>query len=177
MAFSVVQTTIPQHSVISKSAVDAYFFDSYSFSTQYQGHNALGIWLAHAASTPKWVNFLMTCRNAIVSRMGLKHLGQLGDFEAKKLTDEYQVGDSVGIFTLVHLTDNEIILSDSDKHLDVQVSVYKVDIESNLISISTVVHVHNIFGKIYMLLVKPMHKMIVPSSIKRAESVKIRTIE
>jgi len=98
---------------------------------------------------PKWVNFLMARRNKIVSVMGLKNIGHLGDIDSKKPLDEYRVGDCVGIFTLLFLSDNEIILADSDKHLDVKVSVFKESSESKLISMSTVVHVHNFSGKLY----------------------------
>lgn len=62
-----------------------------------------------------------------------------------KNLDEYRVGDRVGIFTLLFLSDNEIIQGDSDKHLDVKVSVFK---EKN----------HSV--------------LIVPSSIIRTESIK-----
>jgi hypothetical protein len=53
---------------------------------------------------------------------------------------------------------------------DVQVSIYRDIEEPNLISMSTVVNVHNVFGKVYMLFVKPMHKIIVPNSIIQAET-------
>ncbi|MGY8872451.1 MAG: DUF2867 domain-containing protein [Pseudomonadales bacterium] len=171
MTFNVEKSPIPKASTISKELSDSYFFDSYSFHTKQHTRKALQIWLDHASKTPRWVNFLMACRNKIVSSMGLKNIGHLGDFDIKKPIDEYRVGDSVGIFTLLFLSDNEIILSDSDKHLDVKVSVYKESSESRVISISTVVHVHNSLGKLYMVFVKPMHKLIVPSSIIRAESI------
>ncbi len=173
MEFSVKASNVPNGSVISKALSGSYFYDAYSFHTKQQPRTSLQIWLDHASNIPAWVNFLMACRNKVVSVMGLKNLGSLGGFDAKKSIDEYKVGDNVGIFTLLFLSDNEIILGDSDKHLNVQVSVYKERDESDLISISTVVHVHNVFGKLYMLFVKPMHKLIVPSSIVRAESIEI----
>jgi hypothetical protein len=174
MAFSVEKSSIPQASTIAKQLSGAYYFDCYSFHTEQPDRKALKIWLDHAAKMPKWVNLLMAWRNKIVSLMGLKNIGHLGDFDNKKPLNEYKVGDRVGIFTLLFLHDNEIILGDSDKHLDVKVSVFKKSSESELISMSTVVHVHNFSGKLYMLFVKPMHKLIVPSSIKRAESIKQR---
>lgn len=170
MKFKVDKTDIPIESEISKQLSGAYFFDSYSFYTKLKSRSPLQIWLDHASNTPTWVNFLMASRNKIVSKIGLKNLGHLGNLDSKKPIDDYQIGDSVGIFTLILLSDNEIILGDSDKHLDVKVSVYKENNTSDLISISTVVHIHNIVGRLYMFFVKPMHKIIVPSSIIRAES-------
>ena len=111
----------------------------------------------------------MTTRNKVVSLLGLKDLGKLAEKINEKSADEYQVGDRIGIFTLLFISDNEVILADSDKHLDVKLSVHKADNSSDVVTISTVVHVHNLLGKAYMLFVEPMHKLIVPATIKKAE--------
>jgi len=169
MAFPVNKTIIPVNSEIFKALNDAYYSDSYSFCSRKTNRVALKIWLDHASKIPSWVNFLMASRNIIVSMFGLKNIGRIGDIKTNIHINEYQVGDSVGIFTLLYLSDREVILGDSDKHLDVNVSVYTEMNQAHTISISTVVHVHNFLGKLYMFFVKPIHKIIVPSSIKRAE--------
>ncbi len=170
MKFTVNKVDVPIDSEISNNLTGAYYFDTYRFLTEQVGRSSLQIWLDHASKAPAWVNLLMAMRNNIASALGLKHLGHLGDVDIEKKVDDYQVGDRVGIFTLLSISDNEIILGDTDKHLDVKVSVYKESKEGRLISISTVVHVHNLMGKVYMLVVKPLHKLIVPSTIIRAES-------
>ena len=169
MAFPVKKVCVPINSEVFKTLSGSYYSDSYSFCSSKPGRVALQIWIDHASKIPSWVNFLMAGRNKIVSVFGLNNIGHLGDLDANKLLSEYQVGDRVGIFTLLFLSDNEIILGDSDKHLDVNVSVHTEVGKPHEVSISTVVHVHNFLGKLYMLFVKPMHKLIVPSSIKRAE--------
>jgi hypothetical protein len=121
------------------------------------------------ATVPRWVNFLMATRNKVVSAFGLKNLGPIGAIDSKKRAEDYQVGDAVGIFTLAFISEKEIILSDSDKHLDVSVSVYKENKNSSFITISTLVQVHNLLGKVYMLFVAPVHKKIVPATIRGAE--------
>jgi hypothetical protein len=167
--FSVKKVSVPINSEVFKTLNDSYYSDSYYFCSRKEYRVALQVWLDHVAKIPAWVNFLMASRNKIGSMFGLKDIGHLGDLDANKLINEYQVGDRVGIFTLLFLSDSEIILGDSDKHLDVKVSVYTQVDKGHLVSISTVVHVHNFLGKLYMLFVEPMHKLIVPSSIKRAE--------
>ena len=169
MVFPIKKVSIPINSEVFKTLNGSYYSDSYSFCSSKGNRAALQVWIDHAAQIPTWVNFLMASRNKIVSMFGLKNIGHLGDLDANKLINEYQVGDRVGIFTLLFLSDNEIILGDSDKHLDVKVSVYTQIDNGHLVSISTVVHVHNLLGKLYMLFVEPMHKLIVLSSIKRAE--------
>ena len=158
-----------ESSQISKALDNAYFYDAYRFNTQCPERTALQVWLTHATTTPAWFDFLMGTRNKIVSLLGLKNLGDFAPHLSQKSWDEYQVGDKIGIFTLLYLSDNEVILGDSDKHLDVKVSVYKGDIDPDVITISTLVHVHNLLGKAYMLVVTPLHKIIVPATIKRAE--------
>ncbi|WP_354668362.1 DUF2867 domain-containing protein [Colwellia sp. D2M02] len=168
--FTINKVNVPIRSEIFKSLKGAYYADSYAFCSNKGDRVALQVWLDHASKTPAWVNFLMATRNKVVSIFGLKNIGHLGDIDTKKLISDYKVGDKVGIFTLLFLSDSEAILIDSDKHLDVKISLYTHREKAHLVSISTVVHVHNFMGKLYMFFVAPMHKLIVPSAIKRAES-------
>jgi hypothetical protein len=170
MKFRIEKADVPKESRLASTLADAYFFDSYRFQNRNKERSSLQVWLEHATKTPSWVNMLMAVRNKIVSALGLKNLGHLGDLEPGKEASDYKVGDRVGIFTLLSVNENEIILADNDKHLDVKVSVYIDGDGGNQVSISTVVHVHNMIGKVYLLFVKPLHKLIVPSTIIRAES-------
>lgn len=139
MLFPVKKVSVPINSEVFKTLNGSYYSDSYSFCSRKENRVALKIWLDHASKIPAWVNFLMASRNKIVSIFGLKNIGHLGDLDANKLINEYHVGDRVGIFTLLYLTDSEIILGDSDKHLDVKISVYTQRDKAHLVSISTVV--------------------------------------
>jgi len=166
------KTDVPKDSQISQALVNVYYQDAHRFSTTYKERTALQVWLAHATSTPAWINFLMAVRNRVVSLLGLKDLGSFADKLNEKSVEEYRVGDRIGIFTLLFLSENEVILGDSDKHLDVKISIYKegkAGENSNLVTISTLVHVHNLLGKVYMLFVTPIHRVIVPATIRRAE--------
>ena len=161
---------VPKSSDISKSVENAYYYDTYQFSTEERERSPLQIWLDHTATTPAWVDYLMVTRNKVALAVGLKDLGRLSAEGVGKQASDYKVGDRIGIFTLLSVSDNEVILGDDDKHLSVKVSVYKEPANDSLVSLSTVVHVNNLLGKAYMLVVKPLHKVIVPSVIARAES-------
>jgi len=139
---------------------------------KYNNQTAIEIFLEIATKTPAWIAFLMSMRNWVVSKLGLKNLGGLQDVSQDKLGSEYVVGERVGIFTVVSLTDNEVVLEDRDKHLDVRVS-FLIDSEGEtaVVYANTVVHVNNFFGKVYMLFVTPFHKIIVPSTLKGLEQV------
>ena len=92
MRFKVDKIDIPKGSEISKTLADAYYFDTYQFTTEQKERSPLQIWLDHSSKTPAWINFLMTMRNKIVSVLGLKNLGHLRASDAEKLADDYKVG-------------------------------------------------------------------------------------
>jgi hypothetical protein len=160
--------TIPTASAIHVYASNAYFSDCFSSVIPYENQSALDLFLLVARQTPTWIDFLMSTRNKVVSKLGLKDLGKLADIELRTASSEYDVGDRVGIFTLYKNTHYEVILEDRDKHLDVKVSVFiEPDGDTAKVSISTVVHVKNTFGKVYMFFVAPVHKIIVPATMKK----------
>lgn len=158
-------TTLPAGARIEQLSKDASFADSYRERVPYRGQSALQLFLLMARHTPAWIDTLMRLRNALVKRLGLKDLGTLSDVGARNAAD-YRVGDRVGIFTIHSLSDDELILEDRDKHLDVRVSVYlRPDGDTALVHASTVVHVHNRLGRLYMALVTPAHRRIVPATL------------
>ena len=120
--------------------------------------------------TPGWVNRLMALRNRVVGLTGLKNLGHLGALRTGKSASEYRVGDRVGMFSLLHLSEDEVLLGDTDKHLDVVLFVCKAP--QGAVSVSTVLHVHNWLGRLYMLPVTPLHKIIVKAMLKRTASLR-----
>lgn len=163
-------SSVPAESAINARLPGAFFYDCYTITVPNTSRSALGHFLTAVANTPQWVNRLMTLRNKLVQLVGLKDLGALGGFDPAKPDSAYAPGDRVGIFTLISNTDNEALLGDSDKHLDVVLSIFKHPPGSNgipSISITTVVHVHNLLGRVYMLPVTPLHKLIAPAVLNR----------
>jgi hypothetical protein len=60
-------------------------------------------------------------------------------------------------------------MHDDDKHLRVQVSLFKsIRGGQATVSISTVAHIHNALGRVYMAVVGPVHGLIVPPMLKQA---------
>ncbi len=161
---------VPTESAIKERLPGAYFYDCYAIEVPRSTRTALGHFLIAVAHTPPWVNSLMAVRNQVVQLLGLKNLGGLGAFDPSKPESAYLPGDRVGIFTLIANSDNEVLLGDSDKHLDVVLSAFKRPATSNgaqSLAITTVVHDHNLLGRIYMLPVTPLHKLIAPAVLSR----------
>ncbi|MOA52080.1 hypothetical protein D3C78_1753160 [compost metagenome] len=76
----------------------------------------------------------------------------------------------MGIFTLVCNTPEEVLLVDRDKHLDVYISLLCQAVTADsprTVVLSTVVHPHNLLGRLYMLPVAPFHRFIAPIALGR----------
>ena len=165
-----ILSEVPPESEINARLAGAYFHDCYVISVPDTTPAALDYFLTALANTPPWVNSLMALRNKIVQFIGLKDLGGLGDLNLSKPASAYASGDRVGIFTLISNSPNEALLGDRDKHLDVVLSVYKHPTDQSgvqSVSVTTVVHIHNLLGRIYMLPVTPLHKLIAPAVLNR----------
>ena len=123
MPSTIAPIPAPPAARISSDIPGSYFHDCYAMRLAHEGRSALAIFLISMARMPRWVESLMALRNRIVSLIGLKNLGHLGALPALKQASDYRIGDRVGIFTLLSMSDDEVILGDSDKHLDVKVSL------------------------------------------------------
>ena len=121
------------------------------------------------AQQPAWIGKLTNLRDAIVAGFGLKtakHLATLAnDAKARR----------VGIFKVYSLNKQEIVLGEDDRHLDFRVSVLCSEGTApeggRELTISTVVHCHNLLGRVYILIIAPIHRMVVKASLRRAALV------
>ncbi|NOH95987.1 DUF2867 domain-containing protein [Vibrio sp. 99-70-13A1] len=159
---------LPDNADIRTHLEDAYFADSFYTDIQYQGQSAMDVYMDLMKATPKWVSVLMALRNKVVGLFGLKNLGNLTDVDTTKLAADYQVGDKIGIFSLYSKSETEVIVEDRDNHLNVKLS-FKIEPNGNTAKVhaTSVVHVKNKLGRVYMFFVGPVHKIIVPSSLKQ----------
>jgi hypothetical protein len=112
---------------------------------------------------PSWIISLMKMRDILVQPFGLR--------TGKTMMSQKKPGDA--FFTKIAQTDNELVMGESDRHLNFRVSVL-VDRSSSLIYMTTLVHYHNRMGKVYFFFIKPFHKIIVKSTLKKYETADIK---
>lgn len=161
---------VPVTSALRAQLAGAYFFDAYRMEVPDPTRTAMAYFLQAAAGTPAWVNRLMSLRNRVAGWVGLKNLGQINALDTQKTEHDYVPGDRIGIFTLRSNQPDEVLVFDRDKHLEVVLSVHRLPREAGqaqAIVVSTVVHVHNLLGRVYMLPVTPLHQRIVPAVMAR----------
>lgn len=164
---TVDKIAVPIQSQLHALSADADFQDAYQLdglpaTTQ----SALQLWLQHIVKTPRWVETMMRLRNALVARLGLKNLGELSAIDPAKPANAYRVGERLGIFTILNISHDELVLGDFDQHLNVRVSLLVQNL-GQTVTVSTLVHEHNLLGRLYMLFVKPMHRLIAPAMLKK----------
>ena len=104
------------------------------------------------AGTPAWVGALMALRNRVARGLGLDTAG--GSSDTSPFTFLRRVGDTV-------------VVGADDRHLDFR-GVLRV--VGDDLQCATVVQEHNATGRAYFAVVKPFHRRIVPSMLRRARS-------
>ena len=161
-------TSVPIESALHSTLPSADFFDAYEAPLQDPTLMPTEIFLRASRATPKWVGRLMAIRNAIVRRLGLKDVGSMGGGSRRPAAD-YRVGDRVGIFDVFAISERELVLGIDDSHLDVRVSIFKSAAQKSArYTVSTVVHIKNKLGHIYMLPVGRIHPLVVRAMMRRA---------
>jgi hypothetical protein len=163
------KSTAPINSKAAALLPGAYFHDAWAISAALPELDALEQFLRVARRTPRWIDALMNLRNRVVGFFGLKNLGEIASVDVSKTSSDYSVGDRVGIFTLIEKTEHEALLGDDDKHLSVVVSVHKTPASHDkdvVVTVTTIVHIKNWFGRLYMVPVAPAHRVIARTMVK-----------
>lgn len=158
-------TDIPCASAIAAGLPGAQFFDALQVADPDPQASALQSWLELIARTPRWVDRLMRLRDTLVGPFGIRPLTDLPGQPPTppRPASAYRVGDLVGVFRIRSLHHSEVLFGADDRHLNAQISLLKHAPGAGaqpLLVLSTVVHIHNAFGHVYMAAVKPLHRRI-----------------
>jgi hypothetical protein len=135
-------TAIPENSAVLDGFGEVHIHDTYQIVAKTD--KSVAEISKELMQLPAWVSWLFKLRNAIVGVFGLK------------------AGKSDVAFPIISQTDNEVVSGLGDTHLDFRASILK-DPTASTISLTTVVHFNNVWGRVYFLPVKPFHKIIMRS--------------
>ena len=139
----------------------ADFWDAFQVGVHPPERTAMQWYLDFTRRTPRWIDFLMRARNRAVRLVGLKDVGQLAQVPPSSSAASLRPGQRVGIYTIRSVCDEEVVFEILDKHLDVVMSVHRGPVQNHQITVTTLVFNHNWLGRLYMIPVTPMHKIIV----------------
>jgi hypothetical protein len=102
-------------------------------------------------------------RDLISARFGVQ---KISGFSHRRQTPA--AGGKLDFFTVEDLTPNRMVLTARDRHLDVLVCVTTaIDGPCCELALTTSVQTHNLFGRAYMLPVRPIHHLLVHCLLNR----------
>jgi hypothetical protein len=150
---------IPSKSIILEGFWDVDYFDSYMIA---RSTNLSLDKIATEIFRMSGIGaMLMKVRDRIVRLFGLAVSGP-----AAQERDYYPVGSKLVIFTVSARNEHEIVMGEDDKHLKFRTSVL-VDREKSEVYLTTAVKYNNWGGQLYFIPVKPIHKMLIKSQLKK----------
>lgn len=138
----------------------AQFADSYALTVSGQALDAAGAAQRAFGRVPRWISALMVLRNAIVRPFRL--------VTAPKRSKR----SIIGFFPVISQAPERIVLGLDDRHLDFRlvIDVAQLGEDRQVVTASTVVQTHNLFGRAYLAVVKPFHRIIVPAMLRQVAS-------
>jgi Protein of unknown function (DUF2867) len=110
------------------------------------------------ARQPRWAEALVSLRNLLMAPLGLRTSG----------AGLAPPRDMIGIFPVVSQTPDRLIAGFNDRHLDFRV-VIDVTAPGDVrqVTATTLVKTHNWFGRTYLAIILPFHRLIVPALLRQ----------
>lgn len=146
------------------------YFDAFEMSLVAKpGLTIDTLFLDFMSPAPRWVTWLMRLRHALVRRLGLKIESSM-DWDSMK-NQPIEAERSYGMFKIFARSENEIVAGADDKHLNFRASFLLKPgsaEETQVLTVATVVQMHNALGRTYMAVIKPFHRLIVPAMMRHA---------
>jgi hypothetical protein len=112
------------------------------------------------SNPPVWVSKLLALRNFVMTPFGLK----------TKVTHVPENQLRYGMFPVISANPDRTVLGFDDHHLDFRIVIDAEPqgaSETRLV-MSTAVRTHNILGRVYLAIVLPFHRLIVPVTLRTA---------
>jgi len=153
---------LPQRSLLEPLYGKAGFADAFAIELPSNARGEAKGLAAHILKgQARWVGWLVALRDALVLRFGLKTSAALRYDGAV---------DRIDFFRVYNRCRREIILGEGDRHLDFRLSflVEECDLRRRLVATAAVTFNH-LGGRAYIGAIAPFHRLIVKSSLHRAE--------
>lgn len=111
------------------------------------------------AEPHRMLTWLIILRNAIVAPLGLKKSISFNDRGLGK----------IGMFPIISSTGTEVVVGGDDKHLDFRIWIsIQPSLKGSEVTVSTFVKINNLFGRVYLFIIMPFHKLLTRSLLRRA---------
>jgi hypothetical protein len=141
----------------------AQFVDAFRIETGERNLDARHAAERMLARQPRWVNALLALRNFLVSPLGLKASGE-GAPAPRGM---------IGIFPVLSETPDRLIAGFNDSHLDFRVVIDVATPDGiRQVTLTTLVKTHNWFGRSYLAVIMPFHRLIAPTLLRQVATAR-----
>lgn len=116
---------------------------------------------------PEWIRMLFKLRNILVKPFGLQTSNEENNDQT--IINVLEAGATTSLASLSDKSDTETVLCLNDKHLKAYAAIYVENNEVHKrVTLSTIVHFHNLLGYVYFYAICPFHMLVVKSSLKHS---------
>ncbi|KII33897.1 DUF2867 domain-containing protein [Pseudomonas fluorescens] len=150
-------TPSPAHTLSTLPDLDYYHSRSVLLPVEI---TTLDAWNFMRAKPGLVMRLAFRTRDAISSLFGVKRIGGFSGARREAI----QAGEKLDFFLVEHSAPDLLILSVRDRHLDVMICL---SIADHVFTITSSVVTHNVFGRLYMLPVGLVHKLLVNRDLER----------
>ncbi|MEP2781639.1 MAG: DUF2867 domain-containing protein [Pseudoruegeria sp.] len=135
------------------------YFDTQSVELQVAMH-PLEVWNTQMNRPQPLLKLAFRVRDAVSSVFGVKRIGGFSGHQKSTV----KVGDHLDFFLVEYVDENCLVLTERDRHLDVMTCVSTV---GPVVTVTSSVRIHNLFGHLYMIPVGIAHRWIVRDMLSR----------
>jgi hypothetical protein len=136
----------------------AQFVDAFRIAVEGRALDARDAAQRMMGRTPRWIETLLSLRNALVAPFGLKTSG----------AGEKAPGGVIGIFPVLSETPGRLVAGFDDHHLDFRVVVDVVAAgQGQQVTATTLVRTHNLLGRCYLAIILPFHRLVVRTLLRQ----------
>jgi hypothetical protein len=108
--------------------------------------------------SPQWIETLLSLRHLLVAPFGLKTSGKT----------EAIPRETIGLFPILSEAPDRLIAGFNDKHLDFRVVVDVATAGARQqVTATTLVLTHNAFGRVYLAVITPFHRLVVRTLLRQ----------
>lgn len=161
-------TSIPASSALARLPEGwATWVDAWEAPLTSRDASALDLFATTMGRQPRWLDAALRLRDRIGRFFGIRSVGAFaGDGETAP-SASIEVGDRLGIFTVLAVDDDELLVGEDDVHLDYRLAFHR-DLESGRFVVAMALRTHNLVGRLYMLPVAPVHRHLVRNMLRGA---------
>lgn len=160
---------LPAGDDLLKDLPFATYVDRYGVSSDGANRSIVDVFASLRQPLPLFIKALMLLRTIMLAPLQIKGPGWRQMSTPIDRKRAYRVGDTIGGWRIYRLDDHEIVTGLDDWHLKFRVSLRRLRHQSGgLVTFSTAVQTLNMFGRLYLAVILPFHRIVVRSLLSGA---------